>query len=1082
MRFDVSGLCAGCLAATAFGDDDDEREATAASFGPGPAGPGRLGDYELHEELGRGGMGVVYRARQCSLDRDVALKVIPGGPLADPESLRRFRMEARSAARLHHPHVVPVYEVGETSTHAYFSMELIAGTTLSQRVRRGGPFHPKAAAVCIGKIASAVQHAHEHGLLHRDLKPSNILIDPEDEPRVVDFGLVKSVAATSDGELTLTNQSVGTPAWFAPEQAGEGEVTPLTDVHGLGALLYFTLTGRAPFPGRNMGELLERVRSEPPLAPRVLDPSLPRDLETICLKAMEKVPARRYESAAALAEDLARWLAGDPIQARPVSRATRALRWVQRHRALSISLSALILALSCGAAGMSALWLRASRAAAAETAQRLRAEEELWQSLVAVARRERTSGLSGGPQRALQAIRRAAAIRQGVELRDEAIAALVQPDFAPPRTHSWEGRVDPARMRVPAVFSPDQRIACQVWRDGSSDLLDALTGISKAKLEGAPLPIGANPSFSITGRWVWALPPEPEAPGESNLRIWAADGSRQAVPVPAGVLAVSWNADDSILALVRSDHVDRITVPDWRHLDRMPLEPDWRGPCLSSSGDQIAVGHGRTLRIWSCADAVLRHTFTVQQTLENIQWSADDSLVAAGSHDNRITVWDAASGARWCECNGHDNRPAWQDFLPGEVLMSGGWDHTIRLWNPRTGRGLLTLPVSSDAAHLPRAGGKLVRNPEWLMPEFREFRPSPVVRTLRTPRRPDEVPGGLSSLAFSPDGKVLFAAGGRGVSAWSLEHGRHLGSLTTLGQAVSVWIEADGTLGFSALGGGLCRASASWRGGDTAMVFATLPPPLDPDGERRKTPENEQAPASANYAARSGRRLAVSSVTGSTPYGERIELWEDERLVRSWNPRSAWPVLALSPDGMWLAAGGSGYPLLLRAEAGPPVPIRDVVLDNEPGDKLHCAFSPDGRSVAFESVKHVSIWEVPSRRLLHRLHRSDGAMGNLTAFSADGRLLAVLGAQWDVWLVDVSSGQRIATLTSPEPSMTGALAFSPDSAILAAARSDETVTVWDLNALRRLLAADGLDWSQATTGATRNPGGDEARDLPRTSR
>ena len=1067
MRFGVSGLCAGCLAATAFGGDDDAPEAAADCEGTEAAGPDRLGDYELREELGRGGMGVVYRARQCGLDREVALKVIPGGPLADPESLRRFRMEARAAARLHHPHVVPVYEVGETSTHAYFSMELIAGATLGQRVRRGGPLHPKAAAVCIGKIAAAIQHAHEQGLLHRDLKPSNILIDPEDEPRVADFGLVKSASATSDGELTLTNQSVGTPGWFAPEQAGEGEVTILTDVHGLGALLYFALTGRAPFPGRNMGELLQRVRSEPPLAPRVLDPSLPRDLETICLKAMEKMPARRYESAAALAADLARWLAGEPILARPVGRFTRGLRWVQRHRALSISLGALIAALATGAAGMSALWLRASRAAGAEAAQRLRAEEELWQSLVAVARRERASGLSGGPQRAMAAIRRAATIRHGVELRDEAIAALVQPDFAPPRTHSWKGRVDPLRMRSPAVFSPDQRVACQVWKDGSVDLLEMQTGASLAKLAGPPLPAGVQPTFSITGRWVWALPPEPAAAGQGNLRIWAADGSQQLLPAAAGVMAVSWNADDSIVAILRADHVERLTVPEWRQLDRLPLEPGWRGPCLSSRGDQIAVGHGRTLRIWSFPDAALRHTFTVQQTLENVQWSADDGLVAAGSHDNRITVWDAASGARWCECNGHDNRPAWQDFLPGEILMSGGWDATIRLWNPRTGRSLLTLPVSSDTAHLPRTGGRLVRNPDWLTPEFREFLPSPVVRTLRSPRRPDEVPGGLTSLAFRPDGKALFAAGGRGLLAWGLESGRHLGTLPTRGNAVSVWMEPDGSVACSTLRGGLHRVSAEWEAGEALMKFSPLPPPLTSEEKRQDRPV--AAPASTNYASRRGARLAVSCVTADTPYGERIELWEEARLVRTWNPRSAWPVLALSPDGMWLAAGGSGYPLLLRAEAGPPVPLREVALEPEPGEKLHCAFSPDGRSVAFESVKHLSIWEVPSRRLLHRLQRADGAVGNLTAFSADGRLLAALGSQWDIWLVDVASGQRIATLTSPEPSMTGALAFSPDSASLAAARSDETVTVWDLTTLRRLLAAEGLDWSDTGSAAVGAP-------------
>jgi serine/threonine-protein kinase len=301
---------------------------------PGDAGPSlagrRLGDYELQEELGRGGMGVVYRARQVSLDRPVALKMIRSADLTSGEEAQRFRNEAALVARLDHPAIVPVYEVGAHEGQLYYSMKLIDGGSLSDQLARFRA-DPRAAARLQLAIARAVNHAHQRGVLHRDLKPSNILLDQGGQPHVTDFGLAKRLVG--DSGLTHSGALVGTPSYMAPEQASghRGILTTATDVYGLGGILYALLTGRPPCQGDSLVETLDQVRTCVPSAPSQTNRLVDRDLETICLKCLEKEPAGRYGSAEALARDLERYLVGEPIKARPVSRLERVWRWCGRH-------------------------------------------------------------------------------------------------------------------------------------------------------------------------------------------------------------------------------------------------------------------------------------------------------------------------------------------------------------------------------------------------------------------------------------------------------------------------------------------------------------------------------------------------------------------------------------------------------------------------------------------------------------------------------------------------------------------------------------------------------------------------------
>src|SRR6266568_983357 len=364
------GGCPGCLLATglgllpdapvAAGDNGGSAEnveanaAVAASHSKKAERAaemlGELGDYELLEEVGRGGQGVVFRARQKSLNRTVALKVISLGQWASEAHLKRFRREAEAAARLEHPCIVPIYEVGEREGSCYFSMKFVEGGQLDEVTRRE-PMPIRRAVELIAKVSRTVHYAHEHGILHRDIKPGNILLDAKGEPHLTDFGLARLVE--SESTITRTLEVMGTPSYMAPEQAsGEtAQLTSGTDVYGLGAVLYQLLTGHPPFAGGTTYETVRMVLETQPRQPRLCNPKVDRDLETICLKCLEKEPARRYASAQLLAEDIERFLRDEPIRSRRSSRLEHAWRWCKRKPLVVSLIAALLLVVAIGLAG-----------------------------------------------------------------------------------------------------------------------------------------------------------------------------------------------------------------------------------------------------------------------------------------------------------------------------------------------------------------------------------------------------------------------------------------------------------------------------------------------------------------------------------------------------------------------------------------------------------------------------------------------------------------------------------------------------------------------------------------------------------
>jgi hypothetical protein len=340
---------------------DDGRREVAAPFSGGETELPEVPGYEILGELGRGGMGVVYQARQKGLGRLVALKMILHADHAGPADRRRFRAEAEAVAHLQHPHLVQIFEVGEHGGRPFYSLEFCPGGSLERKLA-GTPLPPREAASLVESLARAMHAAHRAGFVHRDLKPANILLTADGTPKVTDFGLARRLDAPGS---TRSGAVLGTPSYMAPEQAAgqSSRVGPAADVYALGAILYECLTGRPPFKATTALETLRQVLSDEPASVRLLAPKTPSDLETICLKCLHKDPRQRYAAAEALADDLRRWLDGRAIQARPVGRLERAWRWCRRNPAVAALLLAVALAMAAGTAVASYFEVQASRTA-----------------------------------------------------------------------------------------------------------------------------------------------------------------------------------------------------------------------------------------------------------------------------------------------------------------------------------------------------------------------------------------------------------------------------------------------------------------------------------------------------------------------------------------------------------------------------------------------------------------------------------------------------------------------------------------------------------------------------------------------
>jgi WD40 repeat protein len=606
--------------------------------------------YEVLAELGRGGMGVVYKARQLQLDRLVALKMILNGEHAGREALARFRGEVEAIARLEHPNLVYVYEVGEQEGMPFFSMEFVAGGTLAARIA-GRAQPPREAARMVETLARAMNAVHLRGVVHRDLKPGNLLLAADGTPKITDFGLAKRLDAA--GSPTLSGSILGTPSYMAPEQAlGDSKrIGPSTDVYALGAILYEMLTGRPPFTGETAWDIVAMVIAEEPIAPRRLQKKIPRDLEIICLKCLHKDAARRYPSADALADDLRRFQNSEPIRACPTPAWERGLKWARRHPAAAALVAVIVTAVA--ALGVVGAIYHARLVAALHEAEQY-AEED----------RQRLVRLQ---------------VAQGVHRLDngDSSGALV---WFTEALRLDEGRPeceDIHRMRIAAVLRQCPRL-CGLWiHDG---------------------PV-AHAAFDARGINIAT------ASEDHSARMWSVrTGSPTSTPLLHGgsVSYVALSPDGKLVATAGADGVARIWQVARGQAIGEPLMH--RGPVSSvtfspDSRLVLTASEDGTARLWHAATG-RAHGVPFQHAagVPHAVFSPDGMHIATGSADGTARLWNIGTRAAESLPLRHDGPLTWIAFSPeGRRLATSSADGTARLWDARTGQALAA-PLKHRAA------------------------------------------------------------------------------------------------------------------------------------------------------------------------------------------------------------------------------------------------------------------------------------------------------------------------------------------------------------------------------------------------
>ncbi len=972
--------------------------------------PMLFGGYELLAEIGRGGMGVVYRARQLAINRVVALKMLLHGRFSEAAFVERFHIEAEAAAHLDHPNIVPIYEVGQHEGQPYYSMKLIEGRSLDRvnaecrtqkaEYRRQSAEWLRRCAELVATIARAVHYAHQHGVLHRDIKPHNILLDAEGQPHLTDFGLAKLL--NQESGLTLSAAVIGSPGFMAPEQAAgkTRQVTTAADVYGLGAVLYALLAGKAVFHADTPLETVRLVIEQEPVRPRLVNPAVDRDLETICLKCLQKEPAKRYPSAQALAEDLECWLRAEPIQARRVAPFERVWLWCRRNPRLASAMGVALLSLLIGLAGVLWQWRRAERQRRQAESNELLARQSAYASDINLA------------QRALEAndVRLALSLldkhrperKAESRKRKTEILLLGGADSAPrpspfdPRPsidlRGWEWRylwklcqadesahLQPNSGAVGAMaISPDGKVMAVQTGSKKVALWDLTTKQQIAELSvSAPISL-----LALSGMGSRLATSARNAQGDPRVEIWDTNepAPRATFRPPVPLLSLALSPDGTLLATFDRD--GGIVVKEWvsdRTLTNFAVRyPRHRTGRLTFSpdGSRLAIGedYGRiSLLDWRTGTVVaMTHETPGGDPVKALAFSPTTPALVAGygGAGGTIRLWDARSGAPLGQLTSHTGVPAALAFTPdGRFVASASSDRTIRVWR---------VADQTEMCHFRGHAGE------------------------------------GRFLAFLPDGKTLVS-----------------------GCDVSTACFWDVT--------------ATNRSPAHASMVISLGPGLQGTNE----PESFlSGPRSATTVRRFGFTFAPdgNSLITTDPYGV-LGVW-DTRALRKTEALAElgsnyWGV-ALSPNSRWLAAGdGSGR--VNTWDWKHRQPVQSLAFPFQWFGRLQ--FSRSSRflwawTMFNDRTTRFGIWRTEDWR---EVRLPGGLVEGLWSadLSPDDRLLATGYPDGRVKVWDFPSGQPVTTFTHHKGSV-AAVVFSPDGRKLASASYDSTVRLWDVAARREL--------------------------------
>lgn len=1013
------GVCARCLLLTGVEEPGADALPEHEDLPFVPDLPRRFGDYELLEEIARGGMGIVYKARQLSLDRFVAVKMLLLGQYATDEFIHRFRVEASAAASLQHPNIVAIHDVGVHQGQHYFAMDFVDGPNLAQIIR-DHPLPPKRAAAYVKAAAEAIHFAHERRILHRDLKPSNILIDSSDQPRITDFGLAKRLDASMSGgeafQLTLTGQTLGSPNYIPPEQASvqRGKIGPRSDVYSLGAVLYHALTGRPPFVGQTLADTLQQVLNHEPVAPRLLNTRVPVDLESICLKCLEPESPRRYSTAQELADDLTRFLQGEPTHARPVTHGERAWRWCRRNAALASAAGlALALLLVLGIASPLVAY-RINQARQAEVVERERARSEALK-----ARRNQYDGDMIAAQRAIEE----GEFGRAQQLLDEHLPAVPESDV---RGFEWrylQGLLRGDAIRTIPIGSTESRYLC-ISPDGrlvasGSRIVERKTGAVVANLGGNSTALALGPRGQIllirrgkggndfvrrdlaTGEEAVLLQKETVAAVAFSRRgRWLATGSQQGLRLwdtaTWRVSACVTNAPfDSWLPL-RSD------MPgfNWFSAKGLAFSPDEKLLIVASG---YALFEQANLSAWTVPALDRLELRDAVDDASCVAFSPDGQEFATGHWEGEIRFWDPRTFAEIKSRRLAKAHRSWigeMAYIPGtRRLVTAGSDRCIRIWDPEKSGEPITLRGHQTA---------------------------------------------LGSVAVAPDG-LIYTVGPGVIKEWSPERQISLEESRVIFPAPS--------LPAGLCEGGRVLAIASdktlqfWNLGDGARItedFAARVPA--PEGVklglnwRQQEGESSVSP-DRKWLAIGNRRepIRIQDLTGKEPV----------RLLEGGS--APYQYVGFSPDSQLMIACRT----LDSFAVFETTTWKEIAIIPTPGKTdtdFPFHFAGGTNLLAVEGEKSVVLWDTAARRELGEIPSDGGKQLIGFAVSWDGRMVA-MGYMDDTFsLHDSASRLEIASVPS-HVSGVECLAFSPDGKTLATA-SGHWVKLWNVATRREMFSLE----------------------------